>query len=83
MAGTNLLGSWFINASCEGDVSLFEIIFCNSLDLFKNVLHFEISGCLRKGSLTDIVNLLKIKNSVENSLCLVESLFWNLLSLSI
>lgn len=64
----------------QSDVSLFEIVFCNSLNLFKNITNFEISGGLRECTLTDIVNLFEIEDTVKNALGLVESLFRNVLA---
>lgn len=64
----------------QSDVSLFEIVFCNSLNLFKNITNFEISGGLRESALTDIVNLFEIEDTVKNALGLVECLLGNVLA---
>ena len=54
-----------------------------TLDLFENVAHFEVCGGLRESTLADIVDLLEVKDSVEDALRFVEGLVRDLPALLI
>jgi len=64
-------------------VTLFEIVFCNSLHLLKDVSNFEVRGRLCKRAFGDVVNLLEVKDAVQNALCLVQCLVSDALTLGV
>ena len=67
----------------QRDVTLFEIIFSHTLDLFEDVSNLKVCGGLRECSLTNVIDLFKVKDSVEDALGLIESLLGDALALSI
>lgn len=81
MAGTDRSWCRLVHIHCQRDVSLFEIVFSYTLDLFKDVSDFEIRGGLRKGTFTDVIDLFKVKNAVKDAFSLVEGLFRDALTL--
>ena len=52
-----------------------------TLNLFENVANFEVCGGLRESTLTDIVDLLEVKDPMEDALRFVEGLVGDLLAL--
>ena len=74
MARTDLLRCCRIYADLTAEVSLFKVIFSYALNLFKDVTDFKASCSLQESTLTDIVNLLEIKNAMEDAFRLVQSL---------
>ena len=74
MARTDLLRCCRIDADLTAEVSLFKVIFSNALNLLKNVTDFEACCSLKESALTDIVNLLEIKNAMEDAFRLVQGL---------
>ena len=74
MARADMLGCCLIYADLTAEVSLFKVIFSYALNLFKDVTDFEASCSLQESTLTDIVNLLEIKNAMEDAFRLVEGL---------
>ena len=79
----NLLRRRFIHIHGKRDISLSEVIFSNALNLFKNVCNLEVRGGLRECALTDVIDLLKVQNTVKDAFCLVECLFRNALALRV
>lgn len=77
----DLLGCRLIHIHGKRNVSLSEIIFSYTLHLFKNVRDREVRGSLREGTFTDVIDLLKVKNTVKNALSLVECLLGDALAL--
>ena len=63
-----------IDADLTAEVSLFKVIFSNALNLLKDVTDSEACRSLQECTLTDIVNLLEIKNAVEDAFGLVQGL---------
>ena len=74
MARTDLLRCCRIYADLTAEVSLFKVIFSNALNLLKDVTDFEAGRSLQESTLTDIVNLLEIKNAMEDAFRLVQGL---------
>jgi len=60
-----------VHLHIKRDVTLFEIVFGYTLDLLKDVSNFEIRSGLRKGALTNVVNLLEVKNAVKDAFRLI------------
>ena len=64
MAGTNLGWRTLIDLGNEGDIALLEVIFGNSLHLFKDVLHFKVGGGLGECALRNVVNLFEVEDAM-------------------
>ena len=74
MTRTDMLRCCRIYADLTAEVSLFKVIFSNALNLLKDVTDSEACRSLQECTLTDIVNLLEIKNAVEDAFGLVQGL---------
>ena len=74
MAGSDMLWRCRVNADLTGEVSLFKVTFSNALHLLEDIADFEVRSCLEEGTLADIVNLLEIKNAMQDAFRFVESL---------
>lgn len=83
MTCANLLRCRLIHIHGKRNVSLSKIIFSYTLDLFKNVCNLEVRGGLRERAFTDVIDLLKVKNTVKNAFSLVECLFRDALALRV
>ena len=81
MTCADLLGCRLIHIHGKRNVSLSEIIFSYTLHLFKNFRDREVRGGLREGTFTDVIDLLKVKNTVKNALSLIECLLGDALAL--
>ena len=64
-------------------MSLFEIVFCNSLHLLKDVSNFEVGCSLCKGSLRNVVHLLEVQNAVQDAFGLIQSFVTDALALGV
>ena len=71
MARADKFGSRTVNAHIASQIALLEVVFSNALHLLKNIADLEICRSLDKSAFTDVVDLLKVDDSVQDSLGLV------------
>lgn len=83
MAGTDGGGRRLVYSSLQSDISLFEIVFRNSLHLLQNVTNLKVGSGLCECALADVVNLFEVEDAMKDAFRFVQGLVANFSALGI